>query len=154
MDIDAKFQRPRLFGTAATEIALEVPVYLYLMVMFTFLFSTYKLYCNLKEMFGLNQTEDTTAQDEESRSNTSIASTGCTGEATNSESQSENFLTKIGNTVSAIGDTATATENKALYALRMTFNEGKYLMVVSNIIDFFIASFVTIKLIVVMYGVA
>jgi len=56
MDVSAKFKRPRIFGTAATEIALEVPVYLYLMVMFTFLFSTYKLYCNLKEMFGLNQT--------------------------------------------------------------------------------------------------
>jgi len=51
-----------------------------------------------------------------------------------------------------IGDSA--TENKAVDVLRMAFNEGKYLMVVSNIIDFFIASFVMIKLIVVLYGVA
>ena len=48
MDVDKKVKRPYIFGSTATEISLEIPVFMYLIVMYSFLFSTYKLYCMLK----------------------------------------------------------------------------------------------------------
>ncbi len=78
--IDKQVKRPALFGAAATELGLEIPVYLYLIVMYSFLFSTYKLYLMLKEMFALNN-QDEEEKEGDAEEGDLGASTGTTSEA-------------------------------------------------------------------------
>jgi hypothetical protein len=65
---DKLFEKPQVFGAVATELALEMPLYFTFMMMFSLLFSTYKLYLVIQEMLGLSsatEDEDDTAQENE-----------------------------------------------------------------------------------------
>lgn len=48
------FKRPKVFGGVVTELSIGLPVFLFLMAMFSFLFSTYRLYLIIQEMLGLS----------------------------------------------------------------------------------------------------
>ena len=56
---DLTFSEPEVFSALATEFGLDLPLYFILMVMFSLLFSTYKLYLMIQEMLGLNKTQET-----------------------------------------------------------------------------------------------
>ena len=47
-----------VFGALATELSLEIPLYFSFMMIFSLLFSTYKLYLVIQEMLGLNSASE------------------------------------------------------------------------------------------------
>lgn len=98
-----------MFGAAATELGLEIPVYLYLIVMYSFLFSTYKLYLMLKEMFALSN-QDEEEKEGDAEEGDLGASTGTTREAGDPE---QNLLEKIGDSF---------VNNAAVDIFKKTFN--------------------------------
>ena len=84
-----KINKPNKFSALATEISLDVPLYLMLMVMFSLLFSTYRLYLLLHEMLGLDLEDEKDQEAGNQGASPSAASTGSTVEA------GEGFLDKI-----------------------------------------------------------
>ena len=54
---DLTFTEPEIFSALATQFGLDLPLYFILMVIFSLLFSTYKLYLMIQEMLGLNKTQ-------------------------------------------------------------------------------------------------
>ena len=59
-DTPGSIDYPFVFSTLITELSLELPLYFELMMIFSLLFSTYKLYLILQEMIGSNEDEDLT----------------------------------------------------------------------------------------------
>jgi len=119
-----------------TEFAFEVPVYIYLSVTFAILFSLFRLYLSLQELFGLNLREKENQQEQEQ-------SAADDPEAAKDENEG-NLLNRIGETVMI---------NDAVDVVKKTFTDRKYLMRFAILIDVLLFIFLSINVTLLLVGV-
>lgn len=127
------FRRPLVFGVFVTELSLGLPLFFFLMAMFSFLFSTYRLYLIIQEMLGLSASSS--RSDEESGS---VADS--TGGNVDEEKQ-ESFLDKLSNK---------GQETHLFFS--NSLKNRKNVRIVSVSIDIWIFASIVIKLTCVIIG--
>jgi len=130
---------PQAFGVFCTMLSLEVPLYFLLMVFYSLLFSTYKLYLVIREMLGFSEKKDyqetEVEEEEEGKEDAQI---------TQVDEKQSSLLSRVGNAI---------TENKGSRFFRHSLRNPTYITVTSYVVDFVIISCMITKFVTGMIGI-
>ena len=117
-----------------TEVTVEIPVFIYLMVTLAIFFSFYKVYLTLRDFFGFNTQEVTNRPEGEAAS---------TDHSSVDHDNEETLLTRVSGTVRL---------TQAAEVIGKTLYSAKHLLRASFMIDFFLISAVLTKFICFLVG--
>ena len=130
---------PQAFGVFCTMLSLEVPLYFLLMVFYSLLFSTYKLYLVIREMLGFSEKKDyqetEVEEEEEGKEDAQI---------TQVDEKQSSLLSRVGNAI---------TENKGSRFFRHSLRNPTCITVTSYVVDFVIISCMITKFVTGMIGI-
>ena len=136
---DELFNRPKAFGVLCTMLTIELPLYFLLIVLFSLLFSTYKLYLVIREMLGFNEKKEdilNTLEEEDEEVQQQNAAV--------EPQRTTSLLSKISNTIHY---------NQGSRFFRHTLRNPLFVTAISYVVDFIIIACMCTKFVSGLIGV-